>query len=145
MIILLKYERPYEVFEDEAAWAQMRLWLDDIGSELTEKLEGGLARHYGMPAELARFHAPCQADGMPDFEQTKALLNQYCRYDLHRSGSFLLVGVKAWSFSMPHVMTVLPEMLRQIFVLPDEEKLPFIAGFEDGFRDLQVDVAVSRF
>ena len=48
-------------------------------------------------------------------------------------------------FSMPHVMDRLPDMLRQTFVLPEEEKLPFIAGFEDGFRDLQLDVALSRF
>ncbi len=142
---MLKYERPYEVFENEAAWSQMRFWLEDLGGELTGKLEGGLAKHYGMPAELVRFHAPCQADGVPDFVQVKALIDQYCHYDLHRSGSFLLIGVKAWAFSMPHVMNVLPEMLRQIFVLPEEEKLPFIAGFEDGFRDLQVDVALSRF
>lgn len=142
---MTKYERPYELFENEAAWSQMRGWLEDLGSELTGKLEGSLARHYGMPAELVRFHASCQADGVPDFAQVQALVDQYCRYDLHRSGAFLLVGVKAWTFSMPHVMNRLPDMLRQTFVLPEEEKLPFIAGFEDEFRDLQLDVALSRF
>ena len=142
---MLKYERPYELFENEAAWSQLRVWLEDIGGDMTASLEGGLAKHYGMPAELVRFHAPCQSDGVPDFIQVKALIEQYCRYDMYRSGAFLLVGVKAWSFSMPHVMTVMPEMLRQTFILPEEEKLPFIAGFEDDFRDLQIDVAVSRF
>ncbi len=142
---MLKHERPYEVFENEAAWGQMRSWFEDIGDELTVSLQGGLAKHYGMPAELVRFHAPCQADGVPDFLQVKALIEQYCRYDMHRSDAFLMIGVKAWSFSMPHVMAVMPDMLRQTLILPEAEKLPFIAGFEDDFRDLQVDVAVSRF